>query len=155
MNPEAQKVFEYLEGKGKVSGGTVKADLDLKDSEWRKVKDELKEAGVVTTGRGRGGTITRIDGAEPPAEATKKLSKTEIMAAAREEKVAKSKVMKFHQEIKEYGEKIAAEKFPENRTEVHVIRADYNSYWGEFHIWVWDGKKAKPHQGFYDRDYVE
>jgi hypothetical protein len=153
MTDDAEKILAFVKENGKCSGGTIKDALSLKDSEYRKAKDELSTAGVVTLGRGRGGTMEAIDGATPPPE-PKKLSKAEIMAGAREEKEAKSKVQKFHQKIKEYGRQVADKNFPDNKTEVHIIKADINNLWGEFHIWVWgydgDDKKAKPFGGFYD-----
>jgi hypothetical protein len=152
MNENAQKLFDYLKTSGKVSGGTAKAELDFKDSEYRKAKEELNNAGVVILGRGRGGTIELVDGAQPPKE-PKKLSRAEIMAAAREEKESRSKQKKFHDESKAHGKKIAAKEFPENDTEVHIVKVDYNGGWAEYHIWVWgDNKKAKPYKGFYEQE---
>lgn len=152
MNEITARVFNYLKDSGldvKLSGGTVKDALGLKDSEYRAAKSELKEAGVVTLGRGRGGTISLVEDAEPPAE-PKKLSKAEIMAGAREEKEAKGKQEKFHARVFEYGRKVAEDKFPDNKTEVHIVKADHQNGWAEFHVWVWSGRKAKVFGGYYD-----
>lgn len=143
MDKIAEKVLEYLKTSGKTSGGVVKDKLGLRDSEYRAAKKVLKEANLVTLGRGRGGTIEAIDGAEPPPE-PRKLSKAEIMEGARAEKEAKSKSQKHHDFIKKTGEAVAKKEFPDSETEVWVIDANREIY----HIWVWDeNKKAKLYKG--------
>lgn len=108
MNELADKVFDYLKDKGKVSGGTVRNDLQLNKSDWSKAKLELAEHGLVKLGRGRGGTIQLLTDEKPPEE--KKVSQAERMAFAREEKQYISSQQKQINRVREKAEKFIKSK---------------------------------------------
>lgn len=118
MNNETEQVFDYLKGKGKVSGGTVRSDLELSRTQWTKIKLELAELGLVELGRGRGGTIKLLTDEKPPEE--KKISKAERMAHAREEKESRSKEQKNLDKKRERMFRLAQLKFPD--VEIDPIR---------------------------------
>jgi hypothetical protein len=121
ISDTAKDVLEYLKENGpKLSGGVVKDGLSIKDSEFRKAKDELKTYGLVELGRGRGGTLSYIEGVPLPTEAPKR-SRAEIMAAAREEKEAKSKQLKKYRKMVEKGLEKAKEDYPDKDLEFDAI----------------------------------
>lgn len=134
MNEYAEKIYNHLKNVGKVSGGNVKAALDLSDTEYKKGKNELKENGLVELGRGRGGTIQLIEGAEIPEE-PKKPSKSDIMKIAREEKQATSNAQKHRDRIRAKALEDAEAEFPDSG-EIQIQVADVDS--GKVYVTVWN-----------------
>ena len=86
-------VFEALPADGsKISGGKLKDITGLNTTQVQDAKAELKEAGLIVLGRGRGGTLSRVEGAT--VERPVKKTKEEALEIAREEKSAKSKAQR-------------------------------------------------------------
>lgn len=111
MNQYAKEIFEALPKDGsKITGGDLRAKISLSRSQYDEGKAWLKEHGLITLGRGRGGSVALIKGAELPEE-PKKLSKAEVMKFAREEKEEKSRMHKRHREIHDAAMKLAEENF--------------------------------------------
>lgn len=129
MDEVAEKVLDHIKSVGKTSGGKIQAELDLSEGAYKRAKDELKGAGLVILGRGRGGTIQAIEGAEPPPE-PKKLSKAESMAIAREEKLAKSKEQKKRNDIRAKARQLGEKELGE--TDIPDQRIQVLNIWGEF-----------------------
>jgi hypothetical protein len=99
LSEVASKVFEALPDDGSpVSGIRLKGELEIGSAALREAKQELQEHKLITLGRGRGGTVLRVPGAEPPADT--RLSKSEIMANAREAKQTKQRAERELDEIK-------------------------------------------------------
>jgi hypothetical protein len=113
ISETAKTILEYVkENGGKLTGGIVKSELGLKDSEFKSAKGELKTYGLVELGRGRGGTITYIEGVPLPTEAPKR-SRSEILADAREEREAKSRQAKKYKKIISDVLEKAAQDYPQ------------------------------------------
>lgn len=140
ISETAKSILDYVKEEGKVSGGNVKSDLGLKDSEFKKAKDELKTYGLVELGRGRGGTLTHVEGVPLPTEAPKR-SRSEMLADAREEKAAKSKQSKKNKKMVEDGLKQANKDYPKH---AGIIEFDSISLKdGIVYIRLWDEGKTK------------
>jgi hypothetical protein len=94
LSENARRVFDVLPLDGStLSGGKIKDRIAINTFEFADAKKELKEAGLVVLGRGRGGSLGRVEGVEAPEVAQKK-SKEESLEIAREEKAAKSKAQR-------------------------------------------------------------
>lgn len=149
MDENAQKLLDALPEDGsKVSGGTILNQLDLSKGEYKKAKAILNEAGMVSLGRGRGGTISRIVGAEPPPEA-KKLTRAEVMEIAREEKQALSRDQKMRNQIREAAKKAALKKYPDANIDIDKDIQVWNVDLGKCFVTIWDEK-----EGTVDEFYV-
>lgn len=133
-----EKIFRYLKQVGgKASGGQVREALDLRRTEFDSAKQELKEAGTIILGRGRGGTITLVDGAEAPKEKPKK-SKADIARGASESRQANIRIRAERDKIANKALEIAEKEFPDaDKLEVQVW-----TDWGKCYVTVWEGKKA-------------
>lgn len=108
ISDNAKIIFDLLPDDGEaLTGNQIKEQIEFGAESFKNAKKELKEAGCVTLGRGRGGSVKKIVGAELP-KAAPKLSRSELMAAAREEKVAKSKQQKQIDETKKLVEDIVS-----------------------------------------------
>lgn len=121
LTDTSKQVLEYVKKNGgKLSGGIIKGELGLKDSEFKKAKTELKQYGLVELGRGRGGTITVVEGVPVPEE-TPKRTRAEIMADAREEKEAKKRENKKHKKMVEIGLEKASKDYPDSVLEFDSV----------------------------------
>ncbi len=139
----AKKILEILPDDGsKVSGGHIRQTLGLSKPDFMAAKQELKGAGMVTLGRGRGGSLSLIIGAEPPQE-NRKLSKAEVMAAAREVKESNNKEQKVTNHIREVAEHKAKMEFPAAKNIVITM----NDHYVYFEI---DGKMYRDHKYEYE-----
>jgi DNA-binding transcriptional regulator YhcF (GntR family) len=126
LTPLAQNIYNYLptDGSG-VSGGKVKEHLaegNTKPSpdEFKKAKQELKEAGLVELGRGRGGTLKRRTDVEAPAPIEKK-SKEELLEIAREEKTRKNRAQKAIDDQREFISQDVARKLEVHPEQVRAF----------------------------------
>lgn len=127
---------------GKTSGGKVQYELSISEGAYKQAKDKLKGQGLVGTGRGRGGTIWAIDGAEPPPE-PKKITKEERIAFAREEKEAKRGLAKQIANLEQAAREIAEAEHPDaDKIEVQVWNVDQ----GRVFVYPWYGKSAQTHE---------
>jgi hypothetical protein len=109
ISDNAKVIFELLPDDGTaLTGAQILDQIEIGPESFKKAKYELKEAGCVTLGRGRGGSVTRIPGATLP-EAAPKLSKAQRMELAREEKAAKSKEQKRIDAARDLAQKEMAE----------------------------------------------
>lgn len=95
-----------------ISGGTVKKFFNLNTTQLQEVKAELKEAGLIKLGRGRGGTISRIPDIEAP-QPERKMTKEEALAIAREEKTQKTAAQKKLNAVKERVKEVGEKRHPE------------------------------------------
>lgn len=94
LSKEAQKILKILPEDGSFLGGMhIRKATKMPNGKFKIAKAELKEAGLVQLGRGRGGSVARIEGVEAPAP-KKKLSKNELMAKARAAKEENEKMRK-------------------------------------------------------------
>jgi hypothetical protein len=59
LSPEAQQVLDALPQTGAISGGHLRARISIDEDEFKQAKKELRNAGLVILGRGRGGSIAR------------------------------------------------------------------------------------------------
>lgn len=132
LSPEATKVFNRLPEDGTTVGGiTLQRELSLSKLEYQRARDELKTEGLVISGRGRGGSLGRIEGVQPKEE--KVITKAERMAIAREVKAVKSREEREMAELIEKVLNWAHEKgYPQ------VEKKDLSFYDGRFLFTVWD-----------------
>lgn len=66
MNSIKQSVLDAIPNEGdKLSGGEVKKRFGLIDEDWKSIKAELSQQGLVILGRGRGGSVTRSGQTKP------------------------------------------------------------------------------------------
>lgn len=137
LSSTALKVLEALPAESSVSGGKLKDRLRLSSLEFKAAKDELREAGLVTLGRGRGGTVTRIPDKEyePPV----KVAPVERMAIAREVKQAKSRERQEMDTLREHVTNIGKKRHPD----ADEIKAIWSGYHG-WYVEVWRGSSAFP-----------
>ena len=140
MEEYSEKLLAILPEDGtKISGGVAKEACGLKRSDYDAAKKELKELGLITLGRGRGGTLSAIVGAERPVEAPK-LSPAEKRALAFEEKKELTKAQKERQTVRDMAEEKAAELYPDAE-EIQVTVADVDM--GKAWITVWTDKEGR------------
>ncbi len=136
LSPLAQKLFEALPPNGgKVGGITLQRELEISKTEYRKARAELQEQDLVIVGGGRGGSLARVEGAEPEEKATK----GKALEYAREVKAAKSREQRELDEQVDIAYKWAKEKLKydiKKRSDVHL------SY-GRILITVWKGSKGQ------------
>lgn len=137
LSDNAQKVWDRLSEDGeKVGGITLQRELDLTKVEYMRARDELKEENLVEVGGGRGGSLARREGAEIKTGP----SKQEIMAMAREAKVAKNQDRKERnatiEKIVNYCHKAG---YPQVETK------DVSFSEGRPIIAIWDGPGAQMH----------
>lgn len=140
MNEVAQQMLDLLPKNGNtLSGGQIKAELGLSPSEFKAVKSELKGAGLISCGRGRGGTIRLVLGAEAPKEAPK-ITPQERAQFAREARSSQSKERKRRDRIYELVTNWANGQFECEKVEVQIWRD--SSDWAECYVYVWNNKVA-------------
>lgn len=142
MDEESLKVLEHIKKVGKTSGGKVQSELGISEGAYKRAKDALKGAGLVTLGRGRGGTIAAVEGATIPEE-PKKATKAEVLEMAREEKQAKSRQQKEIELLRNAALEIAKKEHPDaDKIEVQVWDIDS----GKCYVYPWYGKVAQTHE---------
>jgi hypothetical protein len=136
----AQKIYDHLPSNGiKVGGITIQRDLELSKVEYGKGRDELKIEGLCVSGKGRGGSLARVEGKEPD---NGKKTKGESLEIAREEKKARSRAQK---ELDEEVD-IAYKWCKENLNYDVRKRSDVCLSYGAILVYVWDGPKAQAYQ---------
>ena len=149
MDEYAEKVLACLPEDGtSISGGQILDQFNISKSEYNKGKKWLRDNGMVKVGRGRGGTISRIVGAEPPPE-PKKLTRAEVMEIAREEKQAQSRDQKLRNQMREAAKKAAKKKYPSAEIDIDKDIQVFNIDLGKCFVTIWDGK-----EGLVDEFYV-
>ena len=132
----AKKLFEALPPSGnKVGGITLQRELEISKTEYRKARAELQEQNLVIVGRGRGGSLARIEGAEPEEKATQ----GQALEYAREAKRAKSR------EQRELDEQVdIAYKWAKKKLKYDIRkRSDIHLSYGRIIIAVWKGNQAQ------------
>lgn len=119
LSDNAKELFDELPEDGTaISGGNLKFALEISDSEFRQAKAELKEAGLVRFGRGRGGSVARLEGAEVVEIPTP--TPEERMAVAREVKVAKSRERRERDELEARVKTFASKGLDVPEERIHV-----------------------------------
>lgn len=139
ISTDARRVFNLLPADGRrLSGIKVKDSLTLGSIEFKKAKRELKAEGLIELGKGRGGTLGRVEGAELPEapEEERKPTIEENLAHAREEKAAKSKYQKDLDALKDHVKSVGERRFPEAD---EIVPKLYNQQW---YCEVWNDKGA-------------
>lgn len=135
LSAQAQRLFDHLPEDGtKIGGITIQRELELSKVEYQRARHELQNEGLAMAGKGRGGSLARIEGKEPE----KAPSPQERMALAREAKQANSVARK---EMHGLMEKIVAYFHNEGFTQVQA--KDVNFSQGRPVAAVWKGGKAK------------
>ncbi len=110
LSDEAKELFEYLPEDGtKVGGITAKKDLKWGTVQFQKAKDALREEGLVAFGRGRGGSIARVEGKEIPQGPTPQ----ERMAVARAAKASSTRISKLRERVIERARAVAVAECPD------------------------------------------
>lgn len=139
MRELAESILEWLPDNGeKISGGNIRDKFSLSRKEWTEVKTYLSDAGVIELGRGRGGTVKKLDDELPPEP--KKLTKEEMAAIAREAKEERSRAQKQRDGIRQSALELGQEKFQDaTKIEVQVWNVDT----GKCYLTVWKEKEAK------------
>lgn len=100
LSATAQRIYDHLPEDGsKVGGISLQRDLEISKLTYQKGRDELKEQGLVVSGKGRGGSLARVEGKK--LEEVKAPTKEERMAHAREAKVAQSRAKRESDELME------------------------------------------------------
>lgn len=140
LSNEARTLFEQLPESGERVGGiTLQRELEIGKLAYQSARDELKAAGLVQVGGGRGGSLCRVEGAALP-EDEKPASQAERLGHAREAKKAKGREQRYYDEIKE----IARQWCRENLN--YEIRKDSEIHlsYGKILVAVWreDGHMA-------------
>lgn len=132
LSSQATKVFDHLPKDGTSIGGiTIQRELELSKLEYQRARDELKAEELVISGRGRGGSLARIEGVQPKEE--KVITKAERMAIAREVKAVKSRE---EREMAELIEKVLG--WAHEQGYPQVEKKDLSFYDGKFLFTVWD-----------------
>jgi hypothetical protein len=120
LNDNAQKILDALPEDGnKISGGVLRDSISMGRKDYDEGKAYLREHGLVSVGRGRGGTICRIIGVALPTEPRKR-TKAEIAEFAREAKEAKSAANKKTRERIELITKDVAEELDIDKDRITV-----------------------------------
>lgn len=132
----AQRVYDALPEDGSKLGGiTIQNDLGITKTEYGAARDELKQEGLCVSGKGRGGSLGRVEGKAPEAKRTK----VESLELAREEKKARSRQQREYDELRDIATKWAKDKH-----DYDVIKpSDVYFYEGRLMVAIWDGPKAK------------
>lgn len=136
VSDNARKLFKALPAEGKVGGITIREKVGLSMGEFRIAKVELKNAGLIELGKGRGGSLGRVEGAELPPE-PKKADPVKRMAHAREAKQELSRAQRERDELREAAIKWGWKNYPE----ADDIQAGF--YDGSWYVEVWKGRVAK------------
>lgn len=100
LSDDARRLFEALPlDNSKVGGITLQRQLDIGKLAYRDARDELRQAGLVEVGGGRGGSLGRKEGAELLEEQI--TTQAQRLEFAREAKKTKSLQQKYHDEIRD------------------------------------------------------
>lgn len=134
LSDNAQRVYDHLPEDGEKLGGiAIQRELGLSKLDYQRARDELKTEGLVISGKGRGGTLARIEGKAPEA----KKSRAEALELAREEKQAKSRAKKeLDRQIDLVIEYFAREGHTVNRSDISF--SDNRPV-----VAVWEGPEAR------------
>ena len=137
ISDNARKVFDALPIDGsKLSGGKVKDRTRLNTTEFTDAKAELKKAGLVVLGRGRGGSLARAATDVELPEAPQKKTNEEALEIAREEKAHLTRQQKEYQAMREHVESVGWGWYPD----ADDIRPGL--YEDRYYVEVWRGKTA-------------
>lgn len=133
LSDDARNLFEALPPDGKVGGITLQRQLDLSKLTYQSARDELKAAGLVEVGGGRGGSLGRVEDALLP-EDEKPTTQADRLEFARDAKKSKSREQKYHDEIREIARKWCKENL--NGYEIRQDNEVHLSY-GRILVAVW------------------
>lgn len=137
LSKEARQLYDCLPEDGTaISGGNLKWETEFDTKTYKAAKAELKEAGLVTLGRGRGGSVARIAEVKVEEVAPPPPSKEELLAHAREVKETKTRQQRESEALREHVEDIGRRNFPDAKE----IRA--GRYANSWYVEVWNGKGA-------------
>jgi DNA-binding transcriptional regulator YhcF (GntR family) len=140
LNEDAKKIWDEIE-EGKWSEKDLKNLTGLNIGKIKEAKKWMKQHDLIQSYRGRGGYISRKEGAEFPQEENT-MTAVEKAAAAREEKRIIKAEAQRRREIAQLVLDYAAT-LPETEG-ADKIDLDYITQDNYYcHIWVWRGKKAK------------
>lgn len=112
ISDNARTIWKSLPADGSTTGAIrLKERINMSSADFRVAKNELKQAGLVVLGRGRGGSLGRAEGSELPPEPVKPDPK-ERMAKAREAKEAKTRTEREQAAIREHVIEVGRRHFP-------------------------------------------
>lgn len=139
----AKKIWEALPEDGsKWSEKDIKALTDLNIGKIKDAKKWMKEHELIQSYRGRGGYISRLEGAEFPQE--------ENTMTAGEKRAASKAASKAAQKEQEERRELEAEVLAYVKTLPEAKDADEIQiqwvnlqWWDVFYTWIWHGKSAK------------
>ena len=135
LNDNARKLFNAIPAEGKLTGKQAKIKTGLSDIHFTNAKQDLKNEGLIVLGKGRGGTMIRVEGAELPPEKEKKTAEDHL-EVAREVKREKSRAQKESDRIKAAVLAAGKKKFPKaDKLVVGLYQDDY-------YVEVWKDNKA-------------
>jgi hypothetical protein len=135
LNENARKLFNAIPVDGKLTGKQAKIKTGLSDVHFTNAKQDLKKNGLIVLGKGRGGTMIRVEGAElPPEEEVK--TPEEALEIAREVKKEKGRAQKEQDKIKAAVLAAGERKFPE------ADKLVIGLYQGDYYVEVWKDNKA-------------
>lgn len=135
LSDNARKLFNSLPKEGTVGGITARKKLDLSQADFRRAKGELKLAGLIVVGGGRGGSLGRKEGAKLP-EKPKKKSKAEILEGAREAKKERSKAQRALDSDKAMALAWGKRHYPD------ADKIKVGLYSGEWYVEVWENNQG-------------
>lgn len=137
ISPTARKLFNALPADGRtIGGGKVKDRTGINTHDFKKAKDELKKAGLIGLGRGRGGSLFRLEGAELADEAVEEVADADAMAEVREAKLHKSRAQKERDAMEELILAVAKRNHPEAD---EIKSGLYGTRW---YYEAWEGQKG-------------
>lgn len=138
ISNDARTLFNAIPVEGKISGAKAMEATGLGTPAYKAAKTELKKLKYIELGKGRGGTINRVEGVELP-DAPKKKSKEEILEEAREVKAEKSRAQKKLDETKA-SVLAAAERLHPDAEKLVLGLSD-----GSWYVEVWNNNAGKVH----------
>ncbi len=135
ISQDARKLFNAIPADGKLTGKQAKIKTNLPDLRFTDAKKELKKAKLITLGRGRGGTMIRVEGAELPAEEEVKTPE-ESLEIAREVKREKSRAQKESDRIKAAVLAAGEKRYPD------ADKLVVGLYQNDYYVEIWKDRKA-------------
>lgn len=139
LSDDARNIFDALPPEGKVGGISLQRELNISKLTYQAARDELKAAGLVEVGGGRGGSLGRMEGAQLPEE-EKPVTQAQRLEYARDAKRAKSREQKQYDELRDLAYQWAAENFDGYQVKKP---SDVYLHAGQLLVAIWDGPKAK------------
>jgi hypothetical protein len=139
------QIFNVLPEDGTFITGKQLRELlpSLSYTDLKTGKAELRAAGQVVVGRGRGGKIARAEGVAAP-EAPKKLSKEESLERARQEKEHLSREQKRQEQRRERAQAIAVFVANERNIDLDRVKVDFTGQEESPLVYIWDREIDPP-----------